>query len=514
MKTSMAVTAVLLAHLALCLTVLGQIIPPGGGGGCTNCPPYTNTYVSPSYVPGLKMNISPPDGTNFQLSLLEADSAGKYDVFFATDLISTTWNDTLQGTNGQTNFTLPIPVSQSGFFRVARTDPAMADAGGISFYFLNGFVNSNITLAAVEGGVATATAVLVDSTNFAGATWIPFSSTPLVDIGTNEGTHEVWFGFMGTNGIVYWTSDIVTLDKTPPFIVITNPVFSTTSRPIIQIQGYSTEPLSSIYFDVTNPAGSLTNQQGFVTAQNFDTNSFNATTNWFQCFDVKLTNGFNAITVRAADLAGNVTTTNVIITLDFTGDTNPPVITVTWPQDGAQISGTNFTLRGVLDNETAQITAQMVDTNGVTNIVSGVVERNGTFWLEDLPLNPGTNQVVITATDAAGNSSATNLTLFQSGVTLTINPVSDDQLNQSVTTVSGTVSDPSYSVWINGVQAVVDGSGNWTTNNVPVYGNGTATFDVVAYPPGQSLNLHMKMNSNSGQSPVQKSQASEQPAMI
>ena len=137
----------------------------------------------------------------------------------------------------------------------------MADAAGISFYFLNGFVNSNITSAAVDGGVAAAR-ILVDSTDFAGATWIPFSSTPLVDIGTNEGVHEVWFGFRGTNGVVYWTSDTVTLDKTPPVIVITNPVFSTTSRPIIQVQGYSTEPISSIYFDVTNAAGNFTNQQG------------------------------------------------------------------------------------------------------------------------------------------------------------------------------------------------------------------------------------------------------------
>ena len=508
----MKVTVALLAQLTLCLSVFGQLIPPGGGGGGSTNEPYN--WTPPAYVPGLKMNISPPDSTNFHLSLVEADSAGKYDIYFATNLISATWNDVLPGTNGQTNFTLLFPISQSGFFRVARTDPAVADAAGMSFYFLNGFVNSNITLIAVEGGVAAATAVLVDSTNFAGATWIPFSSTPLVDIGTNEGTHEVWFGFRGTNGVVYWTSDTITLDKTPPSIVITNPVFSTTSRSIIQVQGYATEPLSSIYFDVTNAAGNFTNRQGFVTGQDFNTNNFNATTNWFQCFDVELTNGVNTITVHAADLAGNVTTTNVIITLDFSGDTNPPVIAVTWPQDGAQISGTNFTLRGVLDDETAQITAQTVDTNSVTNIVSGVVERNGTFWLEDLPLNPGTNLVTIMAIDAAGNTSVTNLTLFQSEVTLTINPVSDDQLNQSATTVSGTVSDPSYTVWVNGVEATVDGAGNWATKNVPIYGNGTATFDVVAYPPGQSPNLRARMNANSGQSPVQKSQVSEQPPMV
>ncbi len=126
------------------------------------------------------MNISPSYGTNILLSLLEADSAGKYDIYFATNFISATWTDVLQGTNGQTNFILPFPVSQSGFFRVARTDPAVADAAGISFYFLNGFVNTNITLAAITGGPAAATAILADSTNFAGVTWIPFSSMPFV----------------------------------------------------------------------------------------------------------------------------------------------------------------------------------------------------------------------------------------------------------------------------------------------------------------------------------------------
>jgi hypothetical protein len=446
------------------------------------------------------MSISLVDSTDFQLSLLEADPAGRYDIYFATNIVPVSWSDILQGVTGQTNFTLPIPAAERGFFRVARADEAVADAAGMTFYFLNSFVNTNITSAVVGGGPAVGTAILVDSTNFAGAMWIPFTSTPLVDIGTNEGMHDVWFGFKGTNGIVYWTEDTVTLDKTPPSIVITNPVFTTTSRPIIQVQGYSPEPLSSIYFDVTNAVGSVTNQQGFVIGQDFDTNNFNPVTNWFQCFDLELTNGVNKIIIHAADLAGNVTTTNVTVILDLTGDTNPPVITVTWPQDGAQISGTNFTLRGVLDDETAQITALTVDTNGATNVISGLVERSGTFWLEDLPLNPGTNVVTIIATDAAGNASVTNLTLIQSDVILSIDPVSDDQLNHSVTTVTGTVSDPSCDVWVNGVEATVDEHGNWSADNVPIMGNGTVCFDATAYPAEQS--------------PVQASWVSEQPPTI
>ncbi len=501
----------LISQLVLCSAIFAQLILPGDGGSGTN-EPYN--WTPQPYVPGLKMNISVMSGTNFHLSLLEADPAGKYDIYFSSNLDSVVWNDLLQGTNSQTNFNLTFPNSSPGFFRTARTDTPVADAQNIGVYFPYESVNTNVVSAIVAGGPAACTAVLVNSTNFSDARWVPFSAFPFVSLGTNDGTYEVWFGFQGSNGAVYWSTASVTLDTTPPVLVITNPVLSTTSRPIIQLQGYSLEPLSSIYFDVTNAAGSITNQQGFVTDQSFDTNQFKFATNWFQCFDIELTNGINTITVRAADLAGNIATSNVTITLDFAGDTNPPVITVTWPQDGAHISGTNFTLRGTLDDETAQISAKMVGTNSVTNVVNGLVERNGTFWLENLPLNSGANIVTVTATDAAGNVSVTNLTFYQSEVTLTIDPVPDNQLNQSVTTISGTVSDPTYSVWVNGVQASVDGSGHWMTNNVPVYGNGTATFDAIAYPPGQSPNLRTEMRANDSQSSVQASEVKEQPPSV
>ena len=167
----------------------------------------------------------------------------------------------------------------------------------------------------------------------------------------------------------------------------------------------------------------MTNEQGFVTHQNFDTNSFEFTTNDFQCFDIQLTNGGNTITVRAADLAGNVTTTNVTVTLDYSGDTNGPVIRLLWPQDRMKISGTNFYVRGILDDETATVTAQIADTNGLINIVEGLVERGGIFWAEGLPLANGSNFVTITATDAAGNVSVTNIVTTKSDVTLTIESV-------------------------------------------------------------------------------------------
>ena len=36
--------------------------------------------------------------------------------------------------------------------------------------------------------------------------------------------------------------------------------------------------------------------------------------------------------------------------------------------------------------------AQVVNGDGTTNMIQGLVERNGMFWIENVPLN-GTNQM-------------------------------------------------------------------------------------------------------------------------
>src|SRR5205807_1769097 len=102
------------------------------------------------------------------------------------------------------------------------------------------------------------------------------------------------------------------------------------------------------------------------------------------------------------------------------GDSTAPVMTLLWPQGGMRLSGDIFTLRGRVDDETATIAAQIVSANA-TNGASALVERNGKFWAEDLPLAAGTNALTLTATDAAGNSSVTNLLVVKSDVGLTIN---------------------------------------------------------------------------------------------
>ena len=58
----------------------------------------------------------------------------------------------------------------------------------------------------------------------------------------------------------------------------------------------------------------------------------------------------------------------------------------------------------------------------------GAVDEAAERWvLQVLPLADGPNTFTLTATDAAGNSSVTNINVVKSGVVLTIDPVQPGQ---------------------------------------------------------------------------------------
>ena len=57
--------------------------------------------------------------------------------------------------------------------------------------------------------------------------------------------------------------------------------------------------------------------------------------------------------------------------------------------------------------------------DGTTNLITGLVERNRMFWIENVPLN-GTNQISLQAMDAAGNLTVTNFIVKPSTIQLTI----------------------------------------------------------------------------------------------
>jgi hypothetical protein len=242
---------------------------------------------------------------------------------------------------------------------------------------------------------------------------------------------------------------------------------------------------------LNNANGSVSNQPGFMTGAIFDTNSFTYTNDAFKCFDLVLASGANTVTLHAADLAGNLTTSNFVFNLNYSNKP-APVVTLWWPQNGAQISGSSFTWRGTVDDPTVTLSAQITDSNGDVNVVAGVIERNGNFWVDNLPLAPGTNWLTLTATDINNNTNTTNIYVVQSSVALIIT-YADAITSQTAIIVRGTINVPNYTVWVNGVMEtnlVWNGTAYfWSAGNVPVNGGSCAVIQARAIPNSETNNL-------------------------
>jgi hypothetical protein len=363
----------------------------------------------------------------------------------------------------------------------------------VTFQFLsiatanNYFNTTQVPAQLVVAGWPYWIATLVDDTNLANASWTAFSSSNVtVNLGPNEGWHKVWIGLRGradTADAAVWRSKRLKLDLTPPLLIVTNPLVSTVSVPLIQVQGYCPEPLQQISYDLTNALGLVANQPVWVLDHFYNTNTWEFTTNTFQAFDVRLTNGSNTLMIHATDLAGNAATASFTFILDYSAKTNPPRVRLYWPQDGTPVGNSGYTWRGWVEDPTVTVTAQLVDTNGDTNLFSGIVERDGDFWVENMSLMEGTNHLTLTVTDVVRNVATTNITVFPGPVALTITAPTPDQLWQQGITVNGTISDSTdYTVWVNGVQAMLNGDGTWTATNVWLPTGGTAVIQARAIP--------------------------------
>ena len=343
------------------------------------------------------------------------------------------------------------------------------------------------------GGIPAYIAVLVNDTNRADAGWALFNSTNVpVNLSGGDGKYSVQIGLRGRaiGAAEAWLGTQLILDTVPPILRITNLPAGTVTQPLLQLQGWANEPLNRVVYDLTNSAGVLTNQIGYITGQFADTNLLQFTTNYFQYYDLPLAEGTNRIGLHATDLAGNTTTTNIAVILDYGAETSIPGLTLLWPLDGTQIAGDTFTVQAQGDNPTVTVEASVVDGSGNTNTVSGLVERSGLIWAKGLTLGSGTNTLVLKATSAAGHTSTISATIVRSALTVTMNPLPTNQVNSSLVNATGTVSDASAEVWVNEIQAAVDTNGTWHAADVPVSPSGTAIFDVEVYnppPPGSQF---------------------------
>jgi len=345
----------------------------------------------------------------------------------------------------------------------------------------NNYVNTAypVLQLSIYSGTPDYYAILANDTNTADAVWQPYTGSNVVAPLGADGSYNVSVGLRGwpTNGTVTWQSVSLVKDTAAPLLTLTSPTSGVISNSPAALAGYANEPLSGLTFDVSNATGIFTNQQGFLTGQFYDTNLLAFTTNWFQC-SADLSDGTNLITLHGTDWAGN--TASVSFTFDYF-NTNPPALAVVWPSPNLAISGNNFTLQAQVGSTATKITASIADSSGDTNTVQGFVEKNGSAWIQNLPLNVGTNFVTVMATGANGNTSVTNFNVVKNDVGLVIYPLESYQLNQSSVSVYGEIGDPSLCVWVNGVQATVNDDGTWEADSVPVSPVGTASLSVQVY---------------------------------
>ncbi|QNW92139.1 BapA prefix-like domain-containing protein [Acinetobacter seifertii] len=195
-----------------------------------------------------------------------------------------------------------------------------------------------------------------------------------------------------------------------------------------------------------------------------------------------LTDGPHTITVTATDTAGNVGTTNAVVTVDTTA----PVVAL----NDVLSNDSTPALTGTVNDPTAKV---VITVDGVNYPATN--NGDGTWTLADntLPvLTDGPHTVTVTATDPAGNVGTTNAVVTVD-TTAPVVALNDVLSNDSTPALTGTVTDPSATVvvTVDGVNypATNNGDGTWTLadNTLPVLADGPHTVTVTATDPAGNV---------------------------
>jgi hypothetical protein len=285
---------------------------------------------------------------------------------------------------------------------------------------------------------------------------------------------------LGIFGVAFWVSRLpyqenepnpapvsmstATLPK-PIFVVINNPTNGFVGVPSIQLNGHFVGDISNITYDVINSIDCRTNQRNYFIS--WGSGSAEVATNYFECRDLSLSKGTNLIILHTSFADGRTLTNQVTCVLDYSRFTNPPDLKIIWPANGTSIGGTTFDLQAqVADPSTTIHVSVSSQSSSQLEFDDAMVMRNGRVIVKNLPLENGTNVISVVAKDAAGNSSTTNLNICESPVTISMRPINPEKLNQQFASVSGMISDPSLTVWVNSQQATVSPNGQWQADRV------------------------------------------------
>jgi len=118
---------------------------------------------------------------------------------------------------------------------------------------------------------------------------------------------------------------------------------------------------------------------------------------------IDLEKGINDISVTIVGPGGESDPSPVV---RYVLDTAKPKVTVTSPKDGAKVNAKKVDIKGKVQGRSTLI-AHNSDNNAS---ITGTAEADGTFVLS-LALTTGTNHILITATDPAGNVAEKQMTI-------------------------------------------------------------------------------------------------------
>ncbi len=130
------------------------------------------------------------------------------------------------------------------------------------------------------------------------------------------------------------------------------------------------------------------------------------TTSW-TVSAIPLTVGTNEITMTATDAAGNTSTDTITIVRDNT----VPTITITSPttNDLHSTVEASVTLAGSASDNMSVTSVTWARTGGPSGVATGTTAWN----TGSIALALGTNQITVTATDAAGNTGTDTITVVR-----------------------------------------------------------------------------------------------------
>jgi chitobiase/beta-hexosaminidase-like protein/glucodextranase-like protein/Big-like domain-containing protein/LVIVD repeat-containing protein len=169
---------------------------------------------------------------------------------------------------------------------------------------------------------------------------------------------------------------VIVYDITPPTITVTAPVAAAFYKITqISVSGFLSEPVNGV---TINTISATVDGQSFALAA------------------VTLSEGLNAVSIKAVDLAGNEGTISLPVNLD----TFSPVVTITAPVTGLLTKTAQVSVSGTVSEEFTDISV-----NGVAATVTG------TGFTATQTLAEGLNTLSVQAVDRAGNAGTAAVTV-------------------------------------------------------------------------------------------------------